>query len=556
MIAPPIETAGQPGIEKCGTSLQPSFDERLAAHFEKTAVLLWFPFSLAYFFLAASASMRLFWYDEFFTHYLADFPPARMWQALLAGIDQNGPFFYLLSSATRKLAGNPELGLRIPAILGGWCMLLGVFLYVRKRCSAAYAWVAVLFLINSHAIYYTAEARPYGLVLGCCAISFFAWQEAAERQRRRMSLALLLLSLMAAGLCHAYAVLLYVPLALGELARTLERRRIDWLIWMIFAGSSLVYAFYIPIVRGVHGNLTHTWAPPQLERIPESYENFFGVMWLPFFAMLVLLALHSLFLPARQSASRFVSSFPLPQRESVVLAALLLLPFAGLAIGRFTGIFTGRYVIETVIGAAIIFAVLLWRATQGRAAFALAICLISMTWEFWRLAGESHAFKDHLRIPPVHESARLVGAYELLPYVERSDLPLVVSSGLMFLPIDHYGSPRLVGRLHLLVDPDAAVAHTNVDLFDRGFPVMKRWMPLRGRIDKYREFIALNPHFYVYGYWDSRETNDWLIDRLLRDGAQITALGKTDGAATLPAWAVAPGDSRYLYLFDVRVRTL
>jgi hypothetical protein len=358
---------------------------------------------------------------------------------------------------------------------------------------------------------------------------------------------------MAAGLVHAYSILLFVPLGLGELSRTIRRRTIDWTLWAVLAGSGIVYTIYIPIVRAVHGSLKYTWARPEADKIPETYGMFFGPMWVLLLAMLLLLAAHSLLLPRNRPPASPIARGVLPQHEAIALMALALLPFFGLALGRFTGIFTGRYVIECVVGLAIVFAILLFRAARERSAFAVAICLLSLTWEIWSFFGSANAFDNRDRLPALHESPRITAAYDLLPNVERSSLPLVVSSGLMFLEIDHYATPELAARLHLLLDRETAVQHTQVDLFDSGLPVMSRWFPLRGHLDAYAAFVSATPHFLVYGFWDSRQANDWLVYRLLRDGANVRVLARSDRNWKLPTWDTRAGDTRYLYLFDVTV---
>jgi hypothetical protein len=123
----------------------------------------------------------------------------------------------------------------------------------------------------------------------------------------------------------------------------------------------------------------------------------------------------------------------------------------------------------------------------------------------------------------------------------------------MFLEIDHYATSGLAARLHLLLDRQTAVQHTRVDLFDTGLPMMKRWFPLRGHLDPYAAFVSANPHFLVYGFWDSKQANDWLVYRLLKDGARLVVLGRTDRGWKLPMWDSRLGDFRYLYLFDVTV---
>jgi hypothetical protein len=188
---------------------------------------------------------------------------------------------------------------------------------------------------------------------------------------------------------------------------------------------------------------------------------------------------------------------------------------------------------------------------NGAALAGLCLCLVPVGWGTVNLLYLMSQSAD----PPASSQSReprvLTERHDLLPQIERSDLPVVISSGNLFLEFDHYASPGLASRLHLLLDVEAAVRHTHVDLFDRGFPLMARWFPLRGELDKYSEFVAKHPHFLVYGPWDNDIVHDWLVYRLLSDHATLAALGRTDLKKNVPPWSPMQGGWQYLYLFDV-----
>ena len=359
------------------------FATHLEIHLEKRWMLWWIGFSAVYLFFAmAVAKTRLFWFDELFTYYLGQLPPSKIWGALVAGLDQNSPVFFLLSAATRNLTKTPELGLRIPEIVGVWAMLLGVFLYVRKRASVLWGWVAVLFIVSTHAVFYAVEARPYGLVLACSAWSFFAWHQAGEPRRSWWCIPLLGLSLTIAGLSHAYAILLFLPLGLGELTLVVQRRKIDTAVWIALVAPALVFAVYVPMMRLTKELLPINWAKPDLWKLPESYMAYFDPMWSLMFALLVVLALWALFSGRNQTNSSSLPFALLPLHESVALMALVLLPVWGLAIGRLvTGLFTPRYAMACVVGVGILFALLSSRVGTGRVLLPLSLCLTCVTWE-------------------------------------------------------------------------------------------------------------------------------------------------------------------------------
>ena len=496
---------------------------------------LWVLFLVAFVVVMTGFSRRMFWYDELFTLYLSQMSPARLWQALLSGVDQNSPLFYLLSGVTSRWMPDVESGLRLPALAGGIAALTCVFVYVRGRCGVLWAWVSVWLLLASHAAYYMAEARPYGIMLGCTAGAFLAWQ--------RRSFWWMTAALAVAALSHAYSLLIFIPLVAGELAR----RQFDRRVWIAFAIALSAFSVYVPIRGGVHGTMAYSWAKPELQKLPEAWLDYLGSAVPLAIAILLLLAVWRLL--KNHAAEPNPDAFPL--HESVALVALMLLPFAGLALGKVTGIYAPRYTIECTIGLATGFTLLLFRAVRGHAVFALLVCLTVITWQVWGFT-RTDSQTDNRNLPaPLHESARLAGAYDLLPYVERSELPLVVSSGLMFLEIDHYATPQLAARTNVLLDEPTAVEHTGVNVTEVGLPVMKKWFPVRAAVRAYRDFTTANPHFLVYGYWESRTANDWLVYRLMRDGANIRLIARSDRFWREPAWAAGLNDSRYLYLFEV-----
>ena len=499
----------------------------------------WCLFTMAYFMVGLAFARRVFWYDELFTLYLSRMSKAQLWQALLSGVDQNSPVFYWISGAASRLLSSSEAGLRVPALVGGWLTLSSVFLYVKRACGILWAWAACLLLISSGASYYFVEARPYGLLMGCASVAFLAWQ--------RRALPLMAAALTLAALCHPYAIVLFVPFTAGEIARC----RFDWRAWLAFVPAVMAYAVYLPIRNGVHGTLQYTWARPELSKIPEAYIWYAGSM-LPLLLGILLATACWCLLTSGGSLPQ--ARDEVPWHEAVALVGLILLPLPGLALGRITGIFTPRYTVECSVGLAIVFVLLLFRAAQGRPAFAWLLFVMTLGWLSWNFWSPSTK-TDSRNLPgPVHESEQISAAYHLLPMAERSDLPLVASSGLVFLELDHYVSSAMAARLHLLLDRSEAIEHTDVDLFDAGLPLLRRWFPLRAALDPYHEFTARNRRFLVIGYWDSAAANDWLIHRLLHDGAHVEALGKSDRAWRSFQWSTGISDMRYLYLFDVTMK--
>src|SRR5207244_3146972 len=110
-----------------------------------------------------------------------------------------------------------------------------------------------------------------GLVLGCCGLSVLCWQAAAEGRCRWLALSGLALSL-AAGLCaHYYAVLLFLPLVVGELLRTRVRQRLDFAMWTALGVGGSALVLLLPLVYAARTNTGTFWAPARWGQAIETY---------------------------------------------------------------------------------------------------------------------------------------------------------------------------------------------------------------------------------------------------------------------------------------------
>src|SRR5262249_22574769 len=98
---------------------------------------------------------------------------------------------------------------------------------------------------------YAYEARGYGMVLGFAGAAVVCWDLARSPRWRPVALLGLPVCLALAVATHFYAVLLVVPLALAELARSLKRRRTDWWVWLGLVSVALVISPTNPLVAHV-----------------------------------------------------------------------------------------------------------------------------------------------------------------------------------------------------------------------------------------------------------------------------------------------------------------
>ncbi|MBV9609568.1 MAG: glycosyltransferase family 39 protein, partial [Acidobacteria bacterium] len=220
------------------------------------------------------AHARLLWNDELFTLYISKLPTfSAVWGALSTGAEQTPPLFYVITRAFLSVFGMSSIALRLPETIGYWVMSLCVFFVVARRSGNLHAFVAMLFPLVTSAYFYAYEARPYGLLLGFAGLSLLAWQHLAENDRRRVWLVVLALSLAASVAVHYYGIFTVVPLAVGELTRSITRRRVDVVVWVAFAFSVLPLAFVLPLIRAGMSHAGVFWSPALWNSIPEFYRS-------------------------------------------------------------------------------------------------------------------------------------------------------------------------------------------------------------------------------------------------------------------------------------------
>ena len=217
---------------------------------------------------------RPLWNDELFTLYISRQSSLRgVWNALLTGAEQLPIFFFVLVRLSTGILGNSPLALRLPETLGFLTMNVCTFTFVRRRVPACYGLVAFLFPAVTDAYYFAYEARPYGLVMGFCALAMLCWQSAAEPSRRSLSLIGTAVFLACAVNCHYYAVLLLFPFGLAEIVRYLEAKRFDWAMYLAIVFPLVTLVLSLPVIRAASHYSSHFWAKPSWTSLISFYSN-------------------------------------------------------------------------------------------------------------------------------------------------------------------------------------------------------------------------------------------------------------------------------------------
>lgn len=456
------------------------------------------------------------WYDEILTLYMARLPDlATLWRAHGVGGDLNPFFFHLVNWTLVQIAGVHEWVIRLPPAAGFFLASVCVFRFVSARLGVVYGVIALAVPSATGALRFATEARPYAMVLGLAALALVCWQQSTSRSRRGWWLVGLCLSVALALGSHAYAVLLLVPIGVGEAARALVRRRLDWPVAAALLAAAPALALYLPLT-GYAGQVVFGGPlfEPTLASIGTSYDVTLGPLFWP---VVCAAAIGSWsFVTHRRDGS----SGGMPVYE--LAAAMVLLAAPMLAVLQAEGLgsaFMPRYGLIGVLGAAVVVAAAVASAARTElAGIAIAATLIAMP------AAETAGRIYHAWSGVADPSARGRSAGFV---TARPDLPFVSSSALQFVELERYGDVSLRDRLYYLHDLDAALRFTGSNVFELALPAHAKWLALRGRQATYREFVELHRQFIVYG--PAAHPLDWLIPTLRADGALIRWLGSYPG---------------------------
>jgi 4-amino-4-deoxy-L-arabinose transferase-like glycosyltransferase len=471
---------------------------------------------LALYFLvtAVLAIVRPLWFDELFTFYLSRFSSLNELWSNLAAFEPNPPLAYLLTRASFLVLGEGALATRMPSIVGFGLLLLCLYLIAARWCRPQYAWLALLVPLSTSVYHYAHEARPYGLLLGFCGLSLLCWQAAADGRRRLLALFGLALSLAAGLASHYYAVLVFGPLAIGELVRTQARKRVDLAVWAAFALGSSVLLALLPLIRAARSNTGTFWAPAEWTDIPITYEVFFLRALPPALLGALFVGLHVWVtrLPAGEQPGQTPGRFP-PVHELAAALVLALLPVLAMVLGKVvTGVFVDRYTVATVAGVSLLLAFGAQRWAGASAVTGTAVVAVFLAW-FLVIGAATYRHLAPQAAIPAQVSAFLAEHC-------REPLPIAVARSHRFLQLAHYAEPALAQRLVYLSDREASLRflrHETDELALRGLSSV-----IALRVVDFGDFTRTHERFYVYGNYG------WLVPTLEERGAELEEIA-TEG---------------------------
>ena len=304
-------------------------------------------------------AQRNFWFDEIFTFYISR----------LGNIDQileavppdgNPPLYYLLASLCLRLMGESELAMRLPSIAGFSFAMLGVYVFVRRRCSAVPAFFALFVLGTAAVKQHAGDARPYALVLGFTMLALLCWQIAAERRSHRIAALVGLTAGIAGAIAsHHFGIFqVGIPLMAGELWRLFTRRRADLPVYAAGAAGASMLLLTLPFAFRTNevllGHIRHStvfYQQPALWHLG-SYDMMIDLRLVTLFVLLALALAVAL---RKRAPTEATFSTAVPGHEMAAAVAMaLLVPLMMAVAWLTTNYFMYRYAIGAALGTAIL----------------------------------------------------------------------------------------------------------------------------------------------------------------------------------------------------------
>ena len=276
---------------------------------------------------------------------------------------------------------------------------------------------------------------------------------------------------------HYYGVLLLFPLALGELIRTVSRKRMDAAVWSALAVGSSSVLMLLPLVGAASDYTRNPWNPVSLGRFLRFPIGLFDQLLPPVLLMLGLLGV--LRLGRNSLVEGEGRGADVSKHELGVIVGLCAFPIVALATSLLvTNSLSLRYLLPTVVGYAILATVLL--LASGRGPFLVgAVALVSLSvWYCINIWGTSNFVSNQRdRIP--HPGA-------LRPYDGEDRLPIVVADYLRFFQLAYYWQHELGTRIYYL---------TRGGPRELALGRLAPWVPLN--IRPYDKFVSQHQEFLL-----------------------------------------------------------
>jgi uncharacterized membrane protein len=296
--------------------------------------------------------------------------------------------YHTLSHGAMQIFGATAFAQRMSALLGFLLMQACLFFLVRRLAGERAGAVAATFPALTATLYYSAEGRPYGLLLGLYALVLLCWIEALEARPSRLTALLGLAIAIAATLnTHYFGILVLLPICAAELWRTIERRQFDWPMLSTIAAGTAAIVFTRPFMKAAGEFKTHYYneGGVGLHDITRAYRSLFvnyttmpmaaQRLWAVALVVFAAALVFGCWLAWRPGFPKITSA------QWILLGTLAALPFAGYLLACFvTHSIEVRYVLGALIAisAMVAIAVARWLESDRIFSFAMVIMGIAL----------------------------------------------------------------------------------------------------------------------------------------------------------------------------------
>jgi hypothetical protein len=310
---------------------------------------------------------------------------------------------HALSHEAMQVFGVGAFAQRLPALAGFLLMQVCLFFFVRKLAGDRAGLVAAAFPAVTATLFYSAEGRPYGLMLGLYALALWCWQVGSRRETGRVW-ALVGLAAAIAGTinAHYFGILLLVPVCAAEGWRTLERRKIDWAMCAAIAVGMAGVLATRPFMKAAGEFRTHYYngGTVGLHDITRAYRTLFvdytkmamsaQHAWMAVLVVFAAALVWGCWRVARvQAASHptqddkaVLNGAPtvcVPGADWVLVLTLAALPFCGYLLARFvTHSIEVRYVLGAVVAISAMLALAVSEWLKRDAVFHAALVVLGV----------------------------------------------------------------------------------------------------------------------------------------------------------------------------------
>ena len=317
------------------------------------------------------------------------------------------PMLYpVLSHSAMKVFGVGEFALRLPALLGFLLMQVCLFFFVRRLAGERAGVVAAAFPALTATQFYSAEGRPYGLMLGLYALALWCWQSAARPtsenpdvgypRTRVWALVGLALAIAATINAHYFGVLLLLPICAAEIFRSVQTRRMDWPVCAAIGAGMAFFATTIPFLRaanefrknyynagsvGVHDiSMAYRSMFVDYTRMSMNAQHLWMVVLVVFAAALVWGNWRIAHPTHRdRTAMNGAPNFCIAAAEWVLLLVLAALPFCGYVLARFvTHSIEVRYVLGAMVAISAMLAIAIGTTLRRDAVFNTVLVVLGL----------------------------------------------------------------------------------------------------------------------------------------------------------------------------------